>query len=801
MLKNYIKVAWSNIRKDIAFSFINVFGLALGISLCLVLITIIKDQLGFDRFHPDAANIYRINTEAIRKDGGRERYASAPFLLGEELKTNYPFVKEVVQLSGRMREKVVYNEKQLLLDGFFSGQEFFNVFGFNLLFGDKSSALTQPNSIVLTENAASKFFGDENPVGKIITLKGLDDFTISGVIKRPPGKTHFEFDMLISSIGLPMYEKEEKAMHITDDWKNYYANHLYVLLKDKKSASTLENEFVSISKAHYDNVVMESRDKGYRFYLQPLNKIVPGPMLSNNLGKALPSQLLWAIGVLALIVLISAGFNYNSLSLAKSLSRAKEIGIRKVSGALRHQLVLQFLTESVFTSLLAFLLAALLFHFFLRPIFEGLTIFQEMNVELHEDPALYGLFALFCILIGLISGIFPAWYLSSFSPSEALKNLKGKMWMPKLGFRKALLVTQFAAALLFTISLINIFRQLSYVADADYGFKKDNIINIELQGNEYAKFSTAIAQNSDVVKVSGISHSLGTWQDRDIDVRIKEADEKFAVRDYSIDANYISNLEIQLVAGKNFTSDIPADRELFAIVNESFLKRFELGTPSEALTKSILVGDSMQLSIIGVVKDFHFKPFTYSIEPLLLRYNTADITQLNVQIAGADASKTVAQLEKTWKRLDKAQPFTYNFFSDELRDTYKEYNDITYLLQLVALMSVIVACLGFLGLVIMLAKQRIKEISIRKVLGASVWEITSLLSKSFIRLLIIACLIGLPLSILVNTLIMGEFAYRTNSFTGYAGGVILLLFIALLTISSEIFRAATVNPVKSLRTE
>lgn len=801
MLKNYIKVAWSGIRKNIVFSFINIFGLALGISLCLVLITIIKDQLSFDRFHPDPQNIYRINTEAIRKDGGRERYASAPFPLGEELKTNYPFVKEVVQLSGRMREKVVYNEKQLSLNGFFSGQEFFDVFGFDLLFGDKSAALTQPNSIVLTENAASRFFGKDNPVGKIITVQGLDDFTISGVIKTPPGKTHFDFDMLISSIGLPVYEKEEKASHITDDWKNYYANHLYVLLKDKKSAAALENEFTSISKAHYDDVVLESRDKGYNFYLQPLNKIVPGPMLSNNMGKALPSQLLWVIGVFALIVLVSAGFNYNSLSLAKSLSRAKEIGIRKVSGAYRHQLMMQFLIESVLTALMAFLFASLLFHFFLRPLFEGLSIFQQMNVELNEDISLYGLFAIFCITVGLISGIFPAWYLSSFNPSEALKDLKGKTWMPKLGFRKFLLVTQFAAALLFVITLVNIYRQMSFVINADYGFKKDDIINVDLQGNDYTKFSNALSQNSNVLKISGISHSLATWRDRNIDVRIQPGDEKIAVRDYSIDANYIDNLELKLIAGKNFTSDLPADRELFAIVNENFIKRFKLGTPAEALNKSILLGDSLQLSIIGVVKDFHFKPFTYTIEPLLLRYNLADITQLNIQLSANDSKKAIAQLEQTWKGLDKAQPFSYAFFSDELQDTYKEFNDITYLLEIVALMSVIVTCLGFLGLVIMLAKQRIKEISIRKVLGASVGEITLLLSRSFLRLLAISCVIGLPVSIILNTLIMEEFAYRVNAVAGYFIGVVVLLALALLTILSEIIRAATVNPVKSLRTE
>ncbi|HZX72861.1 MAG TPA: ABC transporter permease, partial [Cyclobacteriaceae bacterium] len=468
MLKNYLKIAWTNIRKNVAFSFINIFGLALGISLCLVLITIIKDELTFDTFHPNADRIYRINTEAIRKDGGTEQYASAPFPLGAAVKANYPYVAEVTQLSDRMRHRVTYENKQLQLDGFFTGPEFFKVFGFELLLGDKQSALKDPKDILLTEKAAEKFFGNENPIGKVLTLNDIGDFTVAGVIKNPPAKTHLEFDMLVSNAGLPAFEQQDKTFLVTTDWQNYYANYIYVLLTDKHQAPALEKELVSISHTQYDHITLESRDKGYHFFLQPLNKIVPGPMMSNNLGSALPSQLLWVIGAFALIVLISAAFNYNSLSVAKALSRAKEIGIRKVSGAFRHQLVVQFLVESVFTSLLAFMLASILFHFFLRPFFEGLSIFRDLNVELKESISLYGLFAIFCIVVGLISGIFPALYLSSFNPTEALKELKGKSWMPKLGFRKIMLVTQFAAAFIFIVSLINIYRQMSYVVRADY---------------------------------------------------------------------------------------------------------------------------------------------------------------------------------------------------------------------------------------------------------------------------------------------------------------------------------------------
>ena len=796
MFKNYITVAWRNIIKDPYFSLIKVFGLAMGISLFFVVLSIINDQLSFDKFHPNAERVYRVNTTAVRKNGDIERYASSPFPLGAYLKNNYPAVEKIVRLNRSFNGRAIYRDKQIDIRGFFTDPEFFQVFGFQLMSGSTRNALQEPNSIVLNEATAKKFFNDSTPIGKTLAVEGLGNFTVTGVVKNPPGRTHIEFDVLGSNSFLSTLNEPS-----IQEWRNYYGTYLYVQIKKGADLHTLEDGFKRISKEQYEKLELESRDKSYAFYFQPLNKIVPGPLLSNNLGKALPTQFLWVMAVFAAIVLVSAAFNYNSLSLAKSLSRSKEIGIRKTNGALRHQLIVQFLIESIVTSLLAFLLASLAFHYFLKPFFENFGIFQMLEVRLSEGIFLYMIFAALCILVGLLTGLFPAIYLSSITTSQALRNLQNKRWLPKLGWRRVLLVTQFSAALLFVVILFNLYRQMNYVLKADYGFEKDNILNVDLQQNDFRTFKQAFATNHNVVAISGISHPIGTSRDRSVDVRIKATDEKEGVRDYTIDEDFINNLKLQLIAGKNFTADLPRDRELFVIVNQNFLQRFQLGTPVEALGKQILLEDSSMLSIIGVVKDFHFRPFTYNIEPLLLRYHPADITQMNIKLSGQNNNEAIAQLNETWKRLDKNREFNYGFMADELRASYREFMDLSNMLALIAFMAVAVACLGFLGLAMFMLKQKTKEISIRKVLGASLTQLFVLLSKNFFVIFIITIAVGLPLAVLVNQMVMQTFAYRVNPIGGYIGGISLLFTIVLLTVGSQIIRAAVANPAKTLRTE
>ncbi len=801
MIKNYLIIAARNLNHKKVFSFINIFGLALGMSLCLLIITILKDQFGFDSFHPNADRIYRINTEALRKNGSKEGYASSPLALAKTIENKYTYIEKSAPLVRAMNGEAEANGKVLSLNGFLTTPQFFDIFGYTLLYGNSAVALNEVNTIVITENTAERFFGKKNPVGEIIKYPGFGDFRITGVIKKPTGKTHLEFDALTSYTSLATLIQSESVRVREDDWKDYYMNYTYVKLKGRNDAATLDKELSTIAKDKYAKIELESRDRGYRFYLQPLNKIVPGPMLSNNMGRALPLPLLLFLVGLAAVVIISAGFNYNSLSLASSLSRSKEIGVRKATGARRNQLIFQFLTEAILTSVLSLALAMIIYTFILKPGFYKLTVIQSMDISLDGDMILYILFLIFSVVVGLASGILPALFLSSMNPVKALKDIGGKSMVPKLGFRRVLLVVQFSAALLFVIAMINMYRQINYVMNAEYGFNKEDIVNIDLQGNSYDKVKQALEKYSGVELVSGISHPIGTWRDRATDVRIKPEDEKMTVRDYTIDENFLTNLQLKTIAGKNFSSDLPADREIFAIVNESFLERFNLGAPLNAIGKTILVGDSLQLEITGVVKDFHYKPFVYNIEPLLLRYNRSDISMAYVKISHNNPPATVAQLEKIWAGFDKSHDFTYSFFKDDLKNSYAEMKDMSSMVSVVAFMALVVACLGLLGLVIFIIRRQVKEIGIRKILGASTPQIILYLSRNFLRLLLLACLIGLPLGILSSYFMLNTFAFRINPVPGYLIGVLLLLALALATIGIKISQAASANPVNSLRTE
>ena len=801
MLKNYLLIAARNLKHKKAFSFINIFGLALGMSLCLLIITIVKDQFGFDKFHPDADRIYRINTEAIRKSGGTEGYASSPLALEKAIENKFTYIDKSVPLVRALNGDAKANEKQLPVSGFITTPQFFDIFGYTLLYGNAATALNDINTIVLTESTAERFFGKKNPIGEIISFTGYGNFKITGVIKKPSGKSHLEFDLLASYSSLPSLIQSKSVSCKEDDWKDYYMNYTYVKLKAKGDAASLEKELAVIAKDKYAKLELESRDKGYRFYLQPLRKIVPGPMLSNSMGRALPLPLLLFLVGLAAVVIISAGFNYNSLSLANSLSRSKEIGIRKATGARRKQLVFQFLTEAIFTSVLALGLAMIIYEFILKPGFYNLRVIQSMDISLDGDLSLYMLFILFSLVVGLASGILPALFLSAMNPVKALKDIGGKSMVPKLGFRRILLVVQFSAALLFVIAMINMYRQINYVMNAEYGFDKEDIVNIDLQGNSYDKAKQAFEKYSGVVMVSGISHPMGTWRDRAIDVRIRPEDEKMTVRDYTIDEHFLPNLKLQTIAGRNFSEDLPADREIYAIVNETFLKRFNLGSPRDAIGKVILLEDSLHLEISGVVKDFHYKPFVYNIEPLLLRYNRSDIGTAYIKISHDNHSATIAQLQKIWTSIDKSHDFTYSFFKDDLQNSYAEMKDMSRMVAVVAFMALVVACLGLLGLVIFIIRRQVKEIGIRKILGASTPQIMMYLSRNFLKLLLVACLIGLPLGIISSYFMLNTFAFRINPVPGYIAGVFMLMALALTTIGIKIIQAASANPVNSLRTE
>ncbi|MGZ8919333.1 MAG: ABC transporter permease, partial [Methylobacter sp.] len=460
MIRQYLKLAWADLTKHKFFSFLNIAGLAFGISLCMVVITIIRNQLAYDSFHPHPEKTYRVNTEAFRKNGSTERYATSPLPLANYLKDNYAFVADAVSLTGGLSGDAQYDEKTIFISGFFSDASFFNLFGYKLKYGDAKSALSKSDALVLTYESAVKLFGHTtNPVGLVLSIKGLDDFIISGVLEEPKGKSHLEFDAIGSKEALPGLENRNKIFPVLNKWENYFSTYTYVLLQNESDKNKIAQNLDAISNMQ-SGQSQDANEKGYKLYSQPVYKIIPGPVLSNNMGKALPEDVLWYLAAIGIVVIVSAGYNYNSLTLARALGRAKEIGIRKTAGARKYQLVIQFLVQSVVAALAAMVAAALFFHYLLRPFIENIGIFKSVGIILYEDMWLYLLFTIFAIIVGLLSGLFPALYLSSFNPLSALRNASGFKPASKISFRRVLLSVQFGIALFFVIGLVNISRQV-----------------------------------------------------------------------------------------------------------------------------------------------------------------------------------------------------------------------------------------------------------------------------------------------------------------------------------------------------
>ena len=803
MFKSYIKVALRNIWKSKAFSFINIVGLSVSMSLGLLIILIVKEQYSFDRFHSDADRIYRVNTKSLRVGGGTEDYASVPLPVAAELKDKYSFSEEIVRLNRRVNQDIVFGDVRVPVFGFFADPSFFKVFNFKLEKGNSATALSSPDGLVLTQEAAKRIFGDVDPLGKTVELIGYGNFTVNGVMEEFPGKTHFEFEVLVSMSALPILEKQEIVSQSLQSWTNYYSGHIYVKLQKGKGEKEVNDALASISKRNYDGVKLETRDKGYEFYLQPLTKISPGPILSNNMGRAMPKILLVILSVLAIVIITMAGLNYTSLMIARSLKRAREIGVRKVMGANRWQVFIQFIGESVVFSVLALIVSYLILQF-LKVSFLQFRLTQSFSVDLKETGLIYILFLLFAVIIGIIAGLLPASYLSGFKPVHVLKNAIGAKFGNRITFRKILMVVQFTLSLIFIICVLFIYQQVNYMLSKNYGINEKNIINLQLQGNDHEKLSNEIIKISGVKRVGAVSHSLGTSADRASDYRKNLSDEPFVMRDFCIDENYLQNLQVKFVAGRNFKTGLSKEKESEVILNETALKSFGFKNSSAALNQVIYSEDSAQLLVVGVVKDFNFRTMEYAIGPLAFRYRPGDYSILSIAVDSAAMANVIADLRSTWKKVDAVHPIQFITMEDDIDQTYVEsgYTDIVKIIGYISFLAITLACLGMLGMVMYSTQLKVKEVGVRKVLGASVKDVTLLLSRSFIIIIMIGVVIGIPVGYFLGNFFLQNFAFRiSNSWLLVLFAIVITGLLGLITICSQTIRAAITNPVKSLRTE
>lgn len=811
MFNNYFKVGVRNILKYKVFSFINVFGLALAISVCMLIILMLADQKSYDQFHEKKDRIYRILSD---RENSKVPSATTPFSLAAALKTGYPAIEETTHLTRGVGGDLTYKQNTHEVRGYFADPAFFKVFSFELSEGNESSALSSPRSIVLTAAYARQLFGDENPLGKVVEFsnRGLSNlgsasgdkpvswgtFTVTGIMADTPDKSHLKFDALVSSGTMISLANEDKIEDPSNQWRNNQS-YTYVLLLPNKTTGNLNAAISDLVSRKQD----ELKDiKGFTLIPQNLSEITPGMLVGNEPSYTLPVIVYYFLSFLAGVIMISACLNYTNLATARALTRAKEIGVRKVAGAFRKDLVYQFLSESVITAMIALGMASLLL-IFLKSAFMKLWINRYLQFDLQAHFEVYLIFAAFALVVGIVAGFYPAIRLSRYQPIKALKNNEGSR-SGKLGMRKVLGVTQFVISLFFITTSILIYNQFRHFLDFEYGFSPENVINLSLQGNDFAKIKNEFSTVPGVANISACNYIPSTGTNNGISLKPIDREVEYQKCTFLItDENFVSNLGITLVAGKYLDATDSTNR--FIVVNEAAVKAFGY-SHAESILGEVFESEwgKEPLEVVGVVKDFFVKmPMGEDqVSPLVLRNQPHDYSYANIKIASPDLMGTIGKLEAVWKGIDPVHPFRYEFYDDQLASMHQGLFDVVSILGFIAFIAITIACLGLLGMATYASERKKKEVGIRKVLGANDLTIAFLLSKEFIKVLAISVCVGAPMSYFLNNLWLQHFPNRVEfGFSTILLGTMILLALGLISIGSQTIRASKENPVDTLKME
>ncbi len=814
MLYNYLKVGIRNLLKYKVFSFINVFGLAAAMSVCLLIILMLADQRRYDQFHVHRDRIYRVLAEPRH---ARQAYATSPAPLAAALKADYPAVEEATYLRAGVGGDATYGGRLAELRGFFADGAFLRVLTYPLEKGNPATALRHPNALVLSAAAARRLFGTENPVGKTVqfTSRGLhylhpDDnsapvdwgnYTVTGVLADKGYKSHLAFDVLVSAASLRVLMEDKKIDDHSGNWENLSHGWTYVRLKPGGEARDLAAALDGLARRQYTGIANKELE-GMALLPQPL-RAVSLDLLNNEPSYRLPRMVYYFLAALAAVIMLSAGLNYTNLSVARAVTRTREIGVRKVNGAGRQQLVGQFLGESVGTALLALALAVLLL-FGIRPAFRSLWVNQYLHFELDAAPWVYGVFVALAVVIGLLAGAYPALHLSGFQPIKVLKG-NDLPRRGRLGLRKVLGVTQLVISAFFITTSILLYNQFRHYLSFEYGFEAARIVNVPLQSNDYRKVKSELAAVPGVTAVSGCDVIPATGRTNGITLRQAGSGAEFKQAALlQADEQFVSNLGLKLVAGRNLPpADTAASR--FILVNRAAVRAFGYAHPAEIIGQELEVEWNQEaLRVVGVVEDFRFRLlFTDNeVGPLVLRNHPGDFRYVNVQLAGTDPRGTVARLARAWKAIDPVHPFKYEFFDQELAATHQGILDLVSVLGFLAFLAVTISCLGLLGMATYVTERRRREVALRKVLGAADLGIALLLSQEFLKMLALAVALGVPLTYGINSLWLQNFPNRVPFGAGtLLLGTGILLVLGLLTIASQTLRAARNKPVDALRTE
>ena len=817
MIKNYLKVALRNLGSRKGFTFINVLGLAIGIASCLLIAAYVFHELSYDRFHEKYDRIYRV-TQTTQTSTKNEAGATTPFPVAPVLQNDFPAQIEKTVRFFDMQEEVrtilnTQTEESFRVDHFYVvDSTFFDVFSAELIRGNPQKVLNDPMSAVITEEQARRFFGNKNPIGKQLTFKGVEDFTVTGVMKALPETSHFQVDMLVSFNSLPKLYGSRAFMERWF-WNPCWT---YVLLKDGVTPGELESQFPDFVDKNYAD-----REEGetVTLSLQSLTDI----HLYSNLDQEMEANgsifYVYLFTAVAVLILVIAAINFMNLSTARSTERAREVGMRKVLGAQRKQLFGQFMGESMLMTGLGFL-AALFLVYISLPWVNELLGFSVGAEVIMNGKVIGGILILF-IIVALFSGLYPALYLSGFNPTTIMHGSKGmKSGTRERLLRKGLVVFQFTLSVVLIIGTVIVYLQLQHMQNKKMGFDQEKVVVMPITQTliawEFNQFKEKALQHPHVIDITGMSKILGS--ESQFFSKYSPANQSDAPptnMTLHVKHDFIETYGIKVLAGRSFSLDYPADVENSILINKAMLNQIDVQTPRDALGTQFYYTNAEDerkpLEVIGVVDNFNYTSIKKEISPLVInlvkegRPTVRNIEFATAKLAAGSTKEGLEVLRGTWKEVNHIDPFTYFFQDERLQEIYRSEAKMSSVSGIFTLICILVACLGLFGLASYTASRRTKEIGIRKTLGATVPNIVALLSKDYLKLIVISNIIAWPVIYYLAVQWLQDFPYRIelgwNLAAIFVTVGIATIVIGLLTVSYQSLRAALINPVESIQQE
>jgi len=786
MLRSYLKTSWRSLLRYKIYSAINLFGLAIGIACSLLIFLWIQDELSYDRFHENSDWIYRVVSES-QSDGNVNRIAITPAPLASALIDDFPGIVKAVTLDNNVFF-IRYKNRRFNERVFFSDPEFFDIFTLPLIKGDSKTALKEPYTIVISESASNKYFGEDDPLGKILTFDKEWAFKIIGVFKDIPENSHLRFEFLASIMSY-------KSRYM-DQWgvSNF---HTYVLTSEEFSPERFQDLIPDFVEKYRGSEVRHIYKLQY--LLQPITSI---HLHSHLKGEVRPNgnmNNIFIFSVIALFILLIACFNYINLSTARYTTRVKEVGIRKVVGAHRLHIIKQFLGESTYITFIALIIAVITAHLLL-PIFNSLAG-KELGINYIENHELWIFMILIILGISAASGSYPALLFSAFRPANVLKGtecvrMKGHF------LRKTLIVVQFAISIIFIVGTLTIHNQLNYVRNKKLGFNKKHVVNIPLYDedalNKIEIIKNEFLQNSNILSVSasgygpgGVVYNQSYWYEG------ASEDKNLMIQWIAVDHDFLNTYEIELVTGRNFSKQFPSDIEQAYILNESAVK--EIGWESP-LGKQFEI--NKKGTVIGVIKDFHFESLHQKLEPMALCVYPGAFEYLAVRIRSGNIPNVLNFMQNKWQNLVPNQVFQFSFLDEDYDNLYRAETRLSKIFSYITFFTIVIACLGLFGLTALITELRTKEIAVRKVLGASITGIAAMLSREFLKLVLAANIIAWPVAWYAVNKWLGNFSYRINLgiWIFFLSGI-LVLVIAFAAVIYQSIKGAAANPIDLLRYE